>query len=313
MKISIVIPLYNKEKHIRDTLKCIFEQTYQDFEIIIVNDGSSDRSLEIVSTVKDARIRVISQENKGAAAARNKGVEIASSDYVAFMDADDRWKKNYLESMIDLIRSYPDAAIYGSNYEIWENGKVSVLEYPEIIEDKSIIKNYFISGKVYTPLWTSAVIVKRNIFLNLGGFPVRSKVCEDVDLWCRMALSGQIAYLNKPLAIYKRDSSNMLSKSQNASCYFPFLDNYKQFIDSSDKKFEEVEEYIVYRKLVAASYALFSVKNKKEAKKILKKIPIQRGIYKKKVVYKLFSYAPFFLIDLYCTMRSVIQKRGRLC
>ena len=99
--ISVVIPLYNKEKQIRATLESVLSQAFQDFEIVIVNDGSTDRSVEEAAAVCDKRIRVVHQKNAGVSAARNRGIEEARGEFIAFLDADDRWKSEYLQAQYD--------------------------------------------------------------------------------------------------------------------------------------------------------------------------------------------------------------------
>lgn len=308
MKISIVIPLYNKGKHILDTLECISKQTFQDYEILVVNDGSTDDSLKKVKSYKDTRIKIIDQVNSGAAAARNRGVKEAASEYIAFMDADDFWEEQYLESMVQLIEEYPDASIYGSNYTIIEKGQSTVLNFPGIQNEKGYIDNYFISGKVYTPLWTSAVIVKKKVFLSLGGFPTTCKVCEDIDLWCRFAATGKVAYINAPLATYIRDSSNMLSRSKDVSYYFPFLKDFKKIIKQADIRIPDVEEYVRYRTFVAISNALLIANNKEEAKRLLKHIGYPKKYLLKAFAYRIFLYLPSFMIKNYCNFRIRISK-----
>ena len=308
MKISIVIPLYNKEKHILDTLDCISKQTYQEYEILVVNDGSTDDSLKKVESYKDARLKIINQTNSGAAAARNRGVKEATSEYIAFMDADDFWEEQYLELMVQLINEYPDACIYGSNYKIIEDGQCNVLNFPGIKNEKGYIDNYFVSGKVYTPLWTSAVIVKKATFLNLGGFPTTCKVCEDIDLWCRFAATGKVAYINKPLATYVRDSSNMLSRSKEVSYDFPFLKEFKKVVNQTDVRISDVEEYVRYRTFVAISNALLIANNKKEAKRLLNYIGYPKEYLLKAFGYRIFLYLPNCVIKKYCDFRIKIAR-----
>lgn len=303
MNISIVIPLYNKEKHILDTIKCIENQTFKNYEIIVVNDGSTDNSQKIVESYTGCSLRIISQKNQGAAHARNVGVKSAKFDYVAFLDADDYWESNYLESMVNLIEEYPDAGIYGSNYTIIENGKSHVLEYPGIVLEKGYIENYFISGKMYTPLWTSAVIIKKELFIKLGGFPTKCKVCEDIDLWCRIAATQKIAYINKPLARYIRDSINMLSRTKNVSYNFPFLDNYNNYISTNDELYDSVMDYSIYRKFMAISFALLTSYNKNEAKELLKQVGYPKKYLKKSLGYRLFLILPNKILKIYCRLR----------
>lgn len=308
MRISIVIPLYNKENHIIDTLNCIKNQIFQDYEIIIVNDGSTDNSLQVVKSYKDLKLTIIDQKNSGAASARNHGVREATSDYVAFLDADDFWEEQYLESMIKLIEEFPDACIYGSNYQIIENGKSNILNFPDIMTEKGYLDNYFVSGKVYTPLWTSAVVVKKDAFLKCGGFSTNCKVCEDIDLWCRLAASGKVAYINKPLARYIRDSSNMLSRMTNVSYDFPFLTNYESYVEKSDVRLETIKEYVIYRRFVAISAALFISNNKDEAKKLLKIVGYPKTYMFKAIGYRMFVFLPNNVIKGYCNFRIKLLR-----
>lgn len=302
--ISVVIPLYNKGKHILDTISCVLNQSYCNYEIIVVDDGSTDNGPLLVRGLTDNRIRILSQDNRGAAAARNRGVFEAKGKYVAFLDADDQWDKDYLKFVVQLISRYPQACIFGTNYRIIENGNSRILEYPQISPGMSLIENYFISGKVYTPLWTSAVTVDRERFLQLGGFPEKCKICEDIDLWCKFAAVGKIAYLNQPLATYIRDASNMLSKSKDTTCYFPFLDNYREYIKKDEKRISDILEYIDYKKLVAVSYSLFIALNKYQARTILAKVPRRHRNMKKIVWYWLLSFAPKSVLKNYHIIRS---------
>ena len=299
MSISIVIPLYNKEKHIKNTIEHVLQQTYQDFEIVVLNDGSTDKSAEVVRSINDERIKLYEQENQGASVTRNNAVKLAKNELVAFLDADDEWKENYLESLWGLYSEYPNAVIYGTNYEIIENGEKIILNFPGITDEVGLIKSYFASGKVFTPLWTSAVMVKKSIFIELGGFPVSCKICEDVDLWCRFACRGEMAYINRPLAIYRRDSTNMLSKSTDASNYFPFLDDYVDLISEKDDRWDDVLEYIEHRRLFAVSYAILTAHNSKMAREIIKKIRPNIKNKKKLNGYLIMSFLPKWLLKFY--------------
>ena len=144
--ISVVIPLYNKEKQIANTLQTVLKQTFQDFEIVIVNDGSTDNSVAEVEKVQDSRIRVIHQQNAGVASARNKGIEESKYDLVAFLDADDEWKPEYLETQYKLYLKYPECSVYVVNYEFRDSkGKItpSIINKLPFTEDDGILSNYF--------------------------------------------------------------------------------------------------------------------------------------------------------------------------
>ena len=127
-KISIVIPLYNKEKSIKNTILKVLEQTYHDFELIIVNDGSTDKSFDVVCAIKDKRIRIINKNNGGVSSARNLGIKEARYDIIAFLDADDIWDTDYLENLVNMVEKYPLAVMYAQAYNYVLNEKTYVIQ-----------------------------------------------------------------------------------------------------------------------------------------------------------------------------------------
>lgn len=204
--ISIVIPLYNKEKQIAHTLQSVFNQTFQNFEVVIVDDGSTDGSVAEVEKLSDSRIRLIHQKNAGVAAARNRGIEEAKGDLMAFLDADDEWKPEYLATQYHLSQKYPDCNVFACNYEFRNiEGKVTptiIRKLPFTGED-GILSNYFeVASCSHPPLWTSSIVVKKQAIQAIGGFPVGIRSGEDLLTWARLAVNGQIAYSKKVEAIY---------------------------------------------------------------------------------------------------------------
>ena len=225
MKFSVIIPLYNKAPYVRKALESVFAQTYADYELIVVDDGSTDDSACIVQQFIDERlkvkgeetsgavtstynlspityklsVRLITQSNAGVSAARNNGVAASSGDYVAFLDADDWWEPTYIEKMAKLIEDYPDAGLYASNYYYHKDGqniiKVDIptgyFNYP-----KEYFKNFAM------PVWTGATMIPRQMYDKMGGFPLGIKLGEDFLLWAKIALSYPVAFLNEPLAYY---------------------------------------------------------------------------------------------------------------
>lgn len=204
--ISIVIPLYNKEQLISNTLRTVLDQTYKDFEIIIVNDGSTDGSVAEVEKFNDSRIRLIHQENAGVSVARNRGIQDAYGTYIALLDADDEWKPDYLATQIELINKYPEATVFATNYEFHDEKKnvtPTVIHNLPFESTDGILSNYFeIASTSHPPIWTSAVIVKKEAFQSIGGFPIGIKSGEDLLTWARLAIRYRIAYSIKPMAIF---------------------------------------------------------------------------------------------------------------
>lgn len=214
--ISVVIPLYNKEQSIVSTLQSILKQTYQDFEIIIVDDGSTDCSVEKVEKVTDSRIHLIHQSNTGVSAARNRGIEEAKGEFIAFLDADDEWTPCYLEKQYELAQKYPECGVFACNYEfIDRQKKVSstiIRKLPFEGED-GILSNYFeVASCSHPPLWTSAVMVRRNVIQSVGGFPVGIKSGEDLLTWARLAVNEEIAYSKLPYVIFNIEGYSVSEK-----------------------------------------------------------------------------------------------------
>lgn len=217
--ISIVIPLYNKEKQIAHTLQSVFAQTFQDFEIVIVDDGSTDNSVKEVKKFNDPRVLLIQQSNAGVSAARNRGIEEARGELIAFLDADDEWKPRYLETQYGLYQKYPECSVYACNYEFRDlEGKVTptiIRKLPFEGED-GILSNYFeVASCSHPPLWTSAVVVKKSAIQAIGGFPLGIKSGEDLLTWARLAVNEKFAYLRKVLSVFIETKSGMnISKAQ---------------------------------------------------------------------------------------------------
>jgi len=209
-KISIVTPVHNKEAYINKTLDSILSQTYTDFELILVDDGSTDNSGLICDqyALTDLRIKVIHQHNAGVSAARNTGIRAAQYSLIAFIDADDSWDCTFLEQMQDLISNFPDLSFYSSMYAYIINDKIQLAENPFHIR-KDFVKFNLIDKCCYKgrfPIHTSSVILTKKAIERAGFFDERIYVFEDYDLFLRIALFSEIAYLNrKPLSFYNID------------------------------------------------------------------------------------------------------------
>lgn len=205
---SVIIPLYNKADYILKAVDSVLNQSFQEFELIIVNDGSTDDSLEKIKIRPDNRIRVINQQNSGVSTTRNNGVAYATQEFIAFLDADDWWDPTFLEEMNKLIKDFPQAGLYGSKYYWYKSGikKVSINHEPNNFRGYiNYIKAY--STAWWMPLASSAVVIPRMNFIESSGFETRLKFGEDFDLWIRMALKFKIAYINKPLSYYYQDAN----------------------------------------------------------------------------------------------------------
>lgn len=204
--ISVVIPLYNKEKQIAATLRSVFNQTFQDFEVVIVNDGSTDSSVSVVESLGDSRIRLINQKNSGVSAARNRGIDEAKGELIAFLDADDEWKQEYLETQMSLVRKYPQCDVFATNYEFRdETGKVTstIIRKLPFQGETGILTNYFeVASCSHPPICSISIMVRRVAIKLVGGFPIGVNSGEDLLTWARLACRYKIAYSQHVFAVY---------------------------------------------------------------------------------------------------------------
>ena len=206
-KFSVIMPLYNKAPYVRKAVESIVEQTYRDWELIVVDDGSTDGGGDIATAIADPRIRLVRQENAGVGAARNRGVALSEGSLLCFLDADDWWEPTFLEEMAGLVERHPDAGIYGTSYWIVKNGR---RRQAPIGVDEGFTEDEINYCQVYAktlcmPLWTGAVCIPQTIFDETGGFPVGITLGEDFLLWIRIILKHKAVLLNKPLSNYNQD------------------------------------------------------------------------------------------------------------
>lgn len=211
MRFSVVIPLYNKAPYVAKAIQSVLSQTFTDFELVIVDDGSKDESAEIAAKAIEshANCRLIRQENQGVSMARNNGVAVSQGNYLCFLDADDWWTPTFLEKISRLIEEYPEAGIYGTNYTIVNETKrktrVANIGVEEGFEKGYINYCQAYAKTMYMPLWTGTVCIPRNVYDEMHGFPKGIKLGEDFLLWIRIALKYKAAFLNQPLAFYNQD------------------------------------------------------------------------------------------------------------
>lgn len=215
---SIVIPLFNKEKFIAETLHSVVLQSYHDYEVIIVNDSSTDNSLAIAQTFEvDKRFKVYTKLNGGVSDARNFGIEKAVGKYICFLDADDIWKKTYLQEVYRLICKYPDNDVFCLGYSFFNNviedtyAKFNLRKY--IKTDDTVIDffRYSVLRKGSIAL-TSAVVISRSLIESKQlKFKTGCSMGEDVDFWVRACASKDIVYCNKTLMFYRCSCEDSLT------------------------------------------------------------------------------------------------------
>jgi len=257
MKLSIVIPLYNKEFSIARAIHSVLAQTHKEFELIVVNDGSTDNSLEEARKINDHRIKIVNQKNKGVSAARNRGVEKATSDFVCLLDADDEWKPGFLKAMASLISNEPEASMYTCRFlTVCEQGSAFL---GRTIFDKNFsgeIENFFYAyTKSRSLINSSSVCLNKKYLKQMGGFPETVNVGEDIFVWLQMASLAPVMHTSEVLSIIHRDSENRTVSRVSPS--IPYHINYFFNIDGRGDselvlKYPDLRKFILHNALFHA-------------------------------------------------------------
>ncbi|MEE1232788.1 MAG: glycosyltransferase family 2 protein [Phocaeicola sp.] len=302
IKFSIIIPLYNKAKYIRKTLLSILNQTFTDYEIIIVDDGSTDNSLAIANSIKDKRIKVFSKINEGVSAARNYGIEKASYQYIAFIDADDWWHPLFLTKIKELIENYPEAKMFATSFaEVSNQDEKPNINYKLLPKGKQTLDYIKVFSKTFiSPIWTSAVVIEYSILKKLK-FNNKISTGEDLLLWIQIANKHQVAYNNEILSFYNRDVSNSLSRK-----LIPIKKNFmlyiKAEIEEPTQQINDLIDTLTVRML--RPYYIFNL-YPKETHTILKSIDFSR----QKLIYRLFYKLPKPIIKLlYIVTKKIYEN-----
>lgn len=204
---SVIIPTYNRQRLFEIALKSVLNQTYRDFEVIVVDDGSTDQTSEVIRNLVDTRIKYLYQENQGVSHARNRGLEISNGKFMAFLDSDDRWVPQKLERVNEATNQHPHISIFHTD-EIWYKGG-------RLLNQKK--KHKKPSGYVYLQalplccIGMSTAVVKREVFEKIGLFDESLPACEDYDFWLRATHSFEVKLINENLTIKDGGRTDQLS------------------------------------------------------------------------------------------------------
>ncbi|HMF56232.1 MAG TPA: glycosyltransferase family A protein [Pyrinomonadaceae bacterium] len=231
MKVSVIIPLYNKAGYVLRALRSISAQTFTEFEVIVVDDGSTDDGARVVAEYEDARVRLVSQTNAGPGAARNRGAAEARGEFLAFLDADDEWLPEYLEESLKLLEAYgAEVAAVTSGYfeypsgvsreQMWRERKIKEGIYRI---DADTAPMLVVNLMAYMSPWST--LIRAEVFRKLGGFYDREKClyAEDAFLFLKILLNERVAINLKSLVKFHVEASGLSKNLQGARPIEPFL------------------------------------------------------------------------------------------
>ena len=304
---SVIIPLYNKAPYVRKAVESVVGQTHEDWELVIVDNGSTDGSSDVVASISDPRIQTVRlEDNIGPGAARNRGVAESTAQWICFLDADDWWEPTFLEEMAGLIERHPDAGIYGTGYYIVKNGKkrLAPIGVEEGFDEGEI--NYC---KVYAktlcmPLTSITVCMPRGVFDETGGFKTYLRLGEDFDLWIRIALKHKVVLLNKPLSNYNQAVAvayrGTHNKRYDPDSFMTF--HFNQFADEESKNNDLkvlLDKIRAYTLMNFRKNNLFHDKVQQEMAKV-----DFRNIDS---IYRFYYKAPYWIVKPYLECKRVLS------
>lgn len=233
---SVIIPVHNKESTLNSSIESVLKQKYEDFELIIINDASTDSSKDIINNYSDERIKYFERDKPGHGGykARNMGIINSSYNWIAFLDADDYWLDDHLETAKNLIIKYSVTSFIFTGFSI--RNKL-IEKYNNNMHDDEIINSKILLHKYasYDIFHTNSIVSAKSLLLKAGLFPEnKCKRGGDSDLWLRMVMnSKEIAYTTKVTSIYCIDKSSVVSNVNNISMYHPIYDTVNKYINNN--------------------------------------------------------------------------------
>jgi glycosyltransferase involved in cell wall biosynthesis len=303
---SVIVPLYNKENYVALTLESILAQTFTDFDVIVVDDCSTDNSLVVAKKFESDKIRIVSHDtNKGLSASRNTGIRNAKSDFITFLDADDIWKPLFLEKMHEMIGLFPDAGIFGAGYEEYYSGNLA-LEVCKNLKgftagDMKIVPDFFAASSNQPIYCYSTVAFKKEVFETAGYFDEGISLGEDIDFNIRAHLKCDFAYYNLACAHYVIFSENQITNSGIGKNTITNFNKYERFI----KEKPSLKLYLdVNRYMLAMHYKMAG--NKTKSDQLVLEIDPKNLTPSQKFLLQ----SPVMIVKLIKKIKALFLKKG---
>lgn len=296
---SVIIPVYNKERFLKNTLQSVLSQSFADFEVILIDDGSTDQSQKIIASYTDSRIHYFYQTNQGAAAARNFGITKAKAHYIAFLDADDYWYPECLMHFKSMIERFAHEPVFASAVEVENAKNILPAQYSIVKSQSPQIVNFFDASLRESAICTSCAVFHKSVFERIGYFDTTLKNGEDTDLWIRIGLEFNLVFSHEIMARYVYDAQSLSRGSQHLA--------HKLNI----KKFSEQEKVnLKLKKFLDLNRFSLAIKSKIYGQKEMfheyaREINPQNLSFKRKLLLKLPGAVLLFLVKVNVALAAV--------
>ena len=293
---SVIIPLYNKEEHIEQTLHSVLNQSFKDFEIIIIDDGSTDNSLKIVKSIDEKRLHIYSQKNCGAAEARNIGIIKAKAKFIALIDADDFWYPNHLAEHHKSILKFPNCSLFSNAYQLklLNSNLINAIYNTPKKTEPHIIEDYFKASTIHPIAWTSAVSFNKEDFIDLGGFNPEILSGQDLDLFIKYGIHKTIVFNPTITCYYDKTVPNSLSKTNHQISKEKLFSGFTEY----EKTNPSLRHYLILNRYSLAIQCKLA-SNKITFNKLLPQIDKKHLNIKQRIILKMPRKIVIFMKKLY--------------
>lgn len=306
MKFSVIMPVYNKADTVCAAVESVYAQTYDDFEIVMVDDGSCDGLEQALESLRSPKLRLIRQENGGVSVARNTGLSNARGEYVCFLDADDLWKPEHLETVAALMKKYPESrAFVTSHAVILPDGQTlhsgdALANYDEDFETDDLLG--VLNRTAYSVVHTNSVCAQRSMLEQEGiRFEPGIRIGEDTDVWYRLGLKHKVALTKKETTAYRREFSTATQSGFHVQDWI-FSRRGEALLEDegiSEKVKASVTE-LIDRYNMTSSREYMAAGDRKAAKRVLSQVSNKAG--KRYMLTKIFTFLPC------CLCRWVLKR-----
>lgn len=307
MRFSVIIPAYNAENFIQRSVRSVLRQTFSDFEIIVVNDGSKDATYQNVLSISDERLIVIDKKNEGVSVARNEGIQRAQGEYICFLDADDEYYPDHLSTLVEAIEKYKDRGFFSTRFCISMIDDIEKIDMPTVTGKTAYYDNVIEELFRFSELiWTGCVCIRKEMFNKYGMFEPGIRLGEDTDMWKRVYVHTGLVAIDTVTVKRNRDYSEA-TKLYTRSFEVDPLNRMSMFLNDNtiaDSVKESLKTEHELQKLSVVRSYLFSG-DKKKAKEQMKLLNRERIPRKRLFITQLCFVIPSFVI------REIIRFKNR--
>lgn len=272
-RVSVVVPLYNKAGYVRRALDSVCAQSFADFEVVVVDDGSTDGSGDVVHAHPDPRVRLVRQDNQGEGGARNRGIAESTGELIAMLDADDEWDPPFLETVLDLRRRFPEAGLLATGYRSRYRGGFTLETRVPGCDEGGLLHDYFAMAARAAVVWSSAQAVPRGVYARVGPFG-GDLIGTDSDMWGRIALSHPVACSSRTRATYHHEivGYRMLSHHQREGVFPPFVRSAREAMTRGEVAADQVPGLRRYLNVLLLQYMhrLVAARDRRELRRTLR-------------------------------------------